>query len=120
MDIKQVLLERYKNIKLIYPFPEDKHFSKFIFSYIMDELSEDPEYKDNLIEITANSDEITTGQVFGKLEQIDGVMFYNYSFNHYKGKPKIHKLIIYTEDENFRTACDLVSNKTRLLEQLIK
>lgn len=120
MDIKQVLLERYKNAKLIYPFPEDKHFNKFIFSYIMDDLSKDPEYKDNIIEITAKTDEITSGQVFSKLEQIDGVMFYSYAFNQYKDSPKIHKLIIYTEDENFRTVCDLVDNKEKLFIQLIK
>lgn len=120
MDIKQELLEQYKDVKLIYPFPEDKAFDKFIFAYVMNDLIEDSKNKDKTLDITANTDEVMPGQVFDKLKGNDKVTLFNYSYNHYKDEPIRHHLVIYTEDEEFILACKLLNNPERLFKLLVK
>lgn len=120
MNIKQELLETYQNEKLIYPFPGSKGFDKFVFSYVMDELSGEKRHKDHILKIEAKTDEISTGKILSKMDSNDKVQCFTYAYNEYKGEPKTHYLTIYTDDENFLLACQLVNNDERLLQQLVK
>ena len=120
MDIKQYLLERYKSEKLIYPFPDSKDFDKFIFAYIMDDLSEENEYKDRLFELDIDDNDVTSGTVFRKLKDNDKIKLFNYSFTNYQDQPIRHKIWFYSDDENFVLACQLVGNQEQLFKHLVK
>jgi len=120
MDIKQKLLEQYRHEKLIYPFPEDKAFDKFIFAYVMNDLTNDSKNNDKILDLTVKTDEVMPGDVFNKLGDNDKVTLFNYSYNHYKDEPIRHHLVIYTEDEEFILACRLLNNPEKILQLLVK
>ena len=120
MSIELDLLEKYHNELLIYPFPGVRDFDKFIFAYIINDMFEDPKYKGHVLQIEADDDNVTSGMVFSKLKDNDKIKLFNYSFTQYKDTPTHHKLTIYSEDENFILACELVGDSNKLFQHIIK
>lgn len=115
MSMKEQLLEKYTNPKLIYPFEGN---NKFIYSHALDWIKENNNNK--VLSIRSINGNITPMEVYTKLNQNSKIDLFSYSAVDFSGQPLRHEITIYCEDDELLIACQLIKDEDKIFELLMK